>query len=62
VLPFFCRLEADADFGDEWHGRDGPLPIRRHPCAELNPVQAAFIALPSPGVPARAGSALASRL
>jgi choline dehydrogenase len=43
VLPFFCRLEADADFGNEWHGRDGPLPIRRHPRAELNPVQAAFI-------------------
>jgi choline dehydrogenase len=43
VLPFFCRLEADADFGDQWHGRDGPLPIRRHPRTELNPVQAAFI-------------------
>src|SRR5580693_1425933 len=43
VLPFFRRLEADADFGDEWHGTQGPLPIRRHPPAELNPVQAAFI-------------------
>jgi choline dehydrogenase len=43
VLPFFCRLEADADFGGDWHGCDGPLPIRRHPRAELNPVQAAFI-------------------
>ena len=43
VLPFFCRLEADADFGDQWHGRDGPVPIRRHPRAGLNPVQAAFI-------------------
>lgn len=43
VLPFFCRLEADADFDDQWHGRDGPLPVRRHPRTELNPVQAAFI-------------------
>lgn len=43
VLPFFRRLEADTDFHDEWHGSDGPLPIRRHPPAELNPVQAAFI-------------------
>src|SRR5215472_15521255 len=43
VLPFFRRLEADADFGDEWHGSRGPVPIRRHPPAELNPVQAAFI-------------------
>src|SRR5215470_128631 len=43
VLPFFRRLEADADFGGEWHDTQGPLPIRRHPPAELNPVQAAFI-------------------
>src|SRR5262249_59315139 len=43
VLPFFRRLEADADFGGEWHGRRGPVPIRRHRPAELNPVQAAFI-------------------
>jgi choline dehydrogenase len=43
VLPFFRRLEADADFGGEWHGCDGPVPIRRHPPAELNAVQAAFI-------------------
>jgi choline dehydrogenase len=43
VLPFFRRLEADADFGDEWHDTQGPVPIRRHPPAELNPVQAAFI-------------------
>ena len=26
VLPFFRRLEADADFGDEWHGTEGPVP------------------------------------
>jgi choline dehydrogenase-like flavoprotein len=43
VLPFFCRLEADADFADDWHGGDGPVPIRRHPPDELNPVQRAFI-------------------
>ena len=43
VLPFFRRLEADADFGDEWHGTQGPVPVRRSPPAELNPVQAAFI-------------------
>ena len=43
VLPFFRRLEADADFGGEWHGTQGPVPIRRSVPAELNPVQAAFI-------------------
>jgi choline dehydrogenase len=31
VLPFFVRLENDADFGEAaWHGDDGPLPIRRY--------------------------------
>ena len=43
VLPFFRRLETDVDFADEWHGVEGPVPIRRHPRDELNPVQRAFI-------------------
>jgi choline dehydrogenase len=31
VLPYFIKLEADADFGDQpWHGKDGPIPIRRY--------------------------------
>ncbi len=29
VLPFFKKLERDLDFDNEWHGNDGPLPIRR---------------------------------
>jgi choline dehydrogenase len=52
VLPFFRRLESDADFVDKWHGTDGPLPIRRHPPTELNSVQLAFIdAAESDGLP-----------
>ena len=43
VLPFFRRLESDADFADEWHGDSGPIPIRRHPWAEMNAAQAAFL-------------------
>jgi 5-(hydroxymethyl)furfural/furfural oxidase len=33
VLPFFRKLERDADYGDDGalHGKDGPLPIRRIP-------------------------------
>ncbi len=31
VLPFFCKLERDLDISDDFHGRDGPLPIRRVP-------------------------------
>jgi len=43
VLPFFRRLESDLDFTDQWHGTDGPIPIRRHPVEELNPIQQGFI-------------------
>jgi choline dehydrogenase len=43
-LPAFKRLETDLDFPDsEWHGREGPIPIRRHPPSELVPWQAAFV-------------------
>lgn len=31
VLPYFKKLERDLDFDDEWHGRDGPIPVRRIP-------------------------------
>lgn len=43
ILPYFRRLESDLDFTDQWHGTDGPVPIRRHPVDELNPIQRAFI-------------------
>ena len=42
-LPAFKRLENDLDFHDEWHGNSGPIPVRRHPRAELVPWQAAFV-------------------
>jgi 5-(hydroxymethyl)furfural/furfural oxidase len=32
VLPWFKKLEDDADFGDdEYHGKGGPLPVQRMP-------------------------------
>jgi len=31
VLPYFKKLESDQDFDDEWHGREGPIPVRRVP-------------------------------
>jgi choline dehydrogenase len=43
-LPAFKRLETDRDRDDEWHGKTGPIPIRRHPPSELVPWQAAFLA------------------
>jgi choline dehydrogenase len=29
VLPFFRRSETDQDFHDEYHGTEGPIPVRR---------------------------------
>ncbi len=42
VLPFFRRLEADADFAGELHGRDGPIPIRRTPVEDWPPLSRAL--------------------
>jgi choline dehydrogenase len=43
VLPYFVRLETDLDFDGPFHGKTGPLPIRRHARNELVPYQAAFL-------------------
>jgi len=43
VLPFFRMLENDVDFRNEWHGQDGPLPIRHYPFKELTTAQRAFL-------------------
>jgi choline dehydrogenase len=43
VLDDFRRLESDLDVHDEWHGADGPVPVRRHRDEELNALQAAFL-------------------
>ncbi|MGC8469048.1 MAG: GMC family oxidoreductase [Acetobacteraceae bacterium] len=29
VFPFFKRVERDMDYDNEWHGRDGRIPVRR---------------------------------
>jgi choline dehydrogenase len=42
-LPAFKRLETDLDVVNEWHGTDGPIPIRRHTRDELGPWQSAFL-------------------
>lgn len=44
VLPAFCRLERDLDYGEApFHGDAGPISIRRYPSEELTVPQAAFI-------------------
>lgn len=43
VLPDFVRLEDDHDFGDRpYHGRSGPIPIRRRPAGEWGAVSRVF--------------------
>jgi choline dehydrogenase len=42
VLPYFRKLENDADFRDDFHGTDGPVPVRRFPRATWPPMQEAF--------------------
>ncbi|MBM3925118.1 MAG: mycofactocin system GMC family oxidoreductase MftG [SAR202 cluster bacterium] len=42
VLPYFKRMECDEDFGGEFHGRDGPMPVRRAGFEEMLPVASAF--------------------
>ena len=44
MLPYFRRLESDADFGAPLHGTDGPLPVIRWRRDELLPLQRAFLA------------------
>jgi choline dehydrogenase len=43
VLPYFCKLETDLDFGDKpYHGAHGPLPVYRAPLDQWGPVDRAL--------------------
>ena len=44
VLPFFRKLETDADIADQYHGQFGPMPIRRAAPDELVGIDHAFLA------------------
>ncbi len=41
-LPHFRKLENDADFHDDFHGTDGPVPVRHHPRETWPATQEAF--------------------
>ncbi len=43
VLPYFRDLEQDIDFDDDFHGRNGPIPVVRYCEDELVNWQAAFL-------------------
>ena len=42
MLPYLRKLEADQDFGGEFHGSDGPISCRRYQPDEWGPQQHAF--------------------
>ena len=42
LLPFFRKIEADADYRDDFHGTYGPIVARRFRQEEWNPDQRAF--------------------
>ena len=42
VLPYFRKLESDLDFRGDFHGSNGPVPVRRHPRDEWLPYALAF--------------------
>ena len=42
VLPYFRKTETDTDIRDDFHGTDGPIPIRRHKREAWLPFQEAF--------------------
>ena len=42
ILPYFRKMERDLDFGGDFHGSDGPIPVRRHSRETWSPPQEAF--------------------
>ena len=42
VLPYFRKMERDLDIQDDFHGTDGPMPVRRHKREDFLPFQEAF--------------------
>ena len=56
VLPYFRKLETDLDFpGGDFHGNDGPIPVRRYQRGQWLPTSRAFydacVALGFPDAP-----------
>ena len=42
VLPYFRKSEHDLDIRDDFHGTDGPMPIRRRQSGAMPDIQKAF--------------------
>ena len=42
VLPYFRKMETDLDITDDFHGNEGPIPVRRFKRPDWLPFQEAF--------------------
>ena len=42
VLPYFRKSETDIDFRGDFHGSDGPIPVRRYKREQFHPAAEAF--------------------
>ena len=42
VLPYFRKSEHDLDIRDDFHGTDGPMPVRRRQTGPVSDIQKAF--------------------
>jgi len=43
VLPYFRKMETDMDITDDFHGTEGPIPVRRFKRGEWLPFHQAFV-------------------
>jgi choline dehydrogenase len=43
VLPYYIKSETDVDFSNEYHGKAGPIFVRRTPPSELHPLSEVFL-------------------
>ena len=44
VLPFYRKMEHDLDIQDDFHGAEGPMPVRRRQSGQAPDIQQAFYA------------------
>ncbi len=42
LLPYWRKMETDLDYRDDFHGSEGPVPVRRYKREEFLPFQEAF--------------------
>ncbi len=51
-LPYMIKVETDLNYGGDFHGKDGPIVVHRHPVSSLTDDQLAFyLACKSLGFP-----------